>query len=782
MLKTTLHHALLPALALAAAILFSALPPAQATVPTLPVLNWQPRSDWVNVKTDVMPAAYGDGVHDDTAAIQAGLNILAQGSYGRKTLYLPAGTYRITRTLTLTKVYGTLLVGQGQTTRIVWGGPLQQTMYLTNGVGYSRYVGIVWDGANKAGVAVDSQPRTLYEDCTRHQDEAFINLRIAGIRVGYNEIIPNSEGTYRNCLFQNCDSGIALLGYNEVNHNFSGCEFQDNGTAINCVNGNVKVRDCHFERSRTTDFFLGSQSHSIRRCTSIGSKQFMMSPPGGAGCVVTVEDCHVDGWTGSQGAINLGMLGVNTVFDCSFTSPPDTKAPIRLANWAGWTQTIIASNNSAPASSSVIDLGQNGHLTQLPAEARGASLSSPTRSFFKSTESVPAATLDVKTRFGALGDGYHDDTAAIANALRAGQAMGGNVVVYFPAGRYIVSSTLPITGSNYTVEGSGYQTVLQWTGPHGGTVFSVQDPQGIGLKEMQLDVPIDVACFQQTSLTSVTSQITYERLWAGKGGFLTPGDVGSTGGHIAPSPGSRGLECTGLPSSATVRLDDFAGTMHFTNCSRATVLGEFTGGIVEVEGAQYQKSGFLGMLAHNCSGCFYDVVIHDNQDLVGTDFYTESTNAALYVSGDGALPGQPGHVTLSGSRVQTYDPAFAHINNYEGRVSYTGSSLEASPSSHVTQVGQRPVDIVLFGNGFSGGQPTMIQDSGADVTLLENFVFANPTMQVVPNCLPGFSADASMAFFASLGSPATQAELTPAVAALDDFRLLGAYDLALNYP
>ena len=129
-----------------------------------------------------------------------------------------------------------------------------------------------------------------------------------------------------------------------------------------------------------------------------------------------------------------------------------------------------------------------------------------------------------------------------------------------------------------------------------------------------------------------------------------------------------------------------------------------------MEGAQYEKSGFIGVLAHNCSGCSYDVLIHDNQDFVGTDFYTELTNSALYVSGDGALTGHPGHVTISGLRVQTYDPAFAHINNYEGRVSYSGSGLGASPVSHITQTGSRPVDIVMFGNGFSGGQPAMTLD------------------------------------------------------------------------
>jgi len=753
-----------------------------STAPLLPVLNWQQRSDWVNVKTGVRPAAYGDGVHDDTAAIQAGLNIIAQGSYGRKTLYLPAGTYRISKTLTMGNVWGTLVVGQGRTTRIVWAGPLNQTMYLSNGLIFARYAGITWDGANKAGIAIDNQPHTTYEEATRHQDEAFLNFRVAGIRVGRSEILPNSEATYRNCLFQNCGSGIALLGANEVNHNFSGCEFQDNGTSINCVQGNVKVRDCHFERSRVADIRLTCQSHSIRRCTSVGSAQFISSPGGGAACIATVEDCHVDGWTGGQGAINMSLNGVDTIFDCSFTNPPDSKPPIRLTNWAGMTQTVTASNNSAPASSSMIDLGQNGHLTQLPAGTRGASLSDPNRSFLKSTEIIPTTVLDVKTRFGAVGDGYHDDTAAIASALKAGQAAGGNAVVYFPAGRYKVSSTLPVTGSDYTIEGSGYVSILQWAGPRGGTVFSVQDPQNMGIKQLQFDVPTDVLCIQQTtSGTTAPSQMTYERVWAGRSGFLTPGDGGGQNGHIAPSPGSRGLDCIGLPSSATVRLDDFSGTMHFTNCSRATVLGEFTGGIVEVEGAQYDKSGFIGMLAHNCAGCSYDVIVRDNQDFVGTDFYTEQTNAALRASGDGALPGQPGHVTICGSRVNTYDPAFIQIDDYQGRVAYTGSGMEVSPNIHITQTGARPVDIVLFGNEISGGQPVVATDVGASLTLLENFAYGNTVVQVVPNRLPSLDADASLLALSHDGAAAA-ALLAPAAAALDDFRLLGAYDLALNYP
>ena len=79
-----------------AAIFIAAIPTVTlAALPDIPRLDWQPRSDWINVKTDVTPAAVGDGRADDTAALQAALDRKATG----KTIYLPPGTYRITQTL-----------------------------------------------------------------------------------------------------------------------------------------------------------------------------------------------------------------------------------------------------------------------------------------------------------------------------------------------------------------------------------------------------------------------------------------------------------------------------------------------------------------------------------------------------------------------------------------------------------------------------------------------------------------------------------------------------------
>ncbi len=93
----------------------------------LPEVNWKPKSDWINVKTDVTPKAIGDGKADDTKAIQAALNIIGYESDNpnrkKKVAYLPPGTYRITRTLRVTHVLGGQIVGSGRNTKIIWDGP-----------------------------------------------------------------------------------------------------------------------------------------------------------------------------------------------------------------------------------------------------------------------------------------------------------------------------------------------------------------------------------------------------------------------------------------------------------------------------------------------------------------------------------------------------------------------------------------------------------------------------------------------------------------------------------
>lgn len=109
-----------------------------AALPELPVLFRIPRSDWTSVK-DI--GAVGDGIADDTAALQAGLDILAangNGAGGNITLFFPEGTYRITSTLHLNNTNGIALLGVGCNCTIRWGGPVSPASRMLWSSGNTR--------------------------------------------------------------------------------------------------------------------------------------------------------------------------------------------------------------------------------------------------------------------------------------------------------------------------------------------------------------------------------------------------------------------------------------------------------------------------------------------------------------------------------------------------------------------------------------------------------------------------------------------------------------------
>jgi len=65
--------------------------------------------------------------------------------------------------------------------------------------------------------------------------------------------------------------------------------------------------------------------------------------------------------------------------------------------------------------------------------------------------------------FGAVGNGIADDTAAIQLAIN--YAQGGVTGLWFPAGTYLVSSTLTITGSLSIFGAARYACYITWTSP-----------------------------------------------------------------------------------------------------------------------------------------------------------------------------------------------------------------------------------------------------------------------------------------------------------------------------
>src|SRR5712671_367837 len=89
-----------------------------------------PFPSWANVKTNY--GAVGDGVTDDTTAIQKALTALGPN---KPTLYFPAGTYRISQPLTLAAQQHVSIIGADPaTTTILWAGASGGHMLNLNGV------------------------------------------------------------------------------------------------------------------------------------------------------------------------------------------------------------------------------------------------------------------------------------------------------------------------------------------------------------------------------------------------------------------------------------------------------------------------------------------------------------------------------------------------------------------------------------------------------------------------------------------------------------------------
>eukprot|EP00041_Stephanoeca_diplocostata_P036906 m.1367436 g.1367436 ORF g.1367436 m.1367436 type:complete len:197 (-) comp24953_c0_seq2:4508-5098(-) len=88
----------------------------EAEVDKLPVLRYEMRSDWLNVKEGCNGGAkaIGDGKADDTKALQDCFSALNGSLHtGNATVFMPAGKYRITKTLIVQDALGATIVGTG---------------------------------------------------------------------------------------------------------------------------------------------------------------------------------------------------------------------------------------------------------------------------------------------------------------------------------------------------------------------------------------------------------------------------------------------------------------------------------------------------------------------------------------------------------------------------------------------------------------------------------------------------------------------------------------------
>ncbi len=648
----------------ATALLALHLPFAEAgasEAPQIPSLDWEARSDWTNVKTPQTwhgTKAVGDGVADDTSAIQ-----LAIGAAAVKggTVYLPPGTYRITDTLLLgtlrqdseARPQGFSLIGCGRMTVVRWDGPDDAPMLRLLGLLQSRIVGIEFDAAGKASACLDMggpafQSHNLFRHC------AFRGASFAAIDSGRRKMnTACTEQRIENCLFEKCGIGVALLDFNDYDCMIAGCEFRDCGVGIKTFKGNFYCRDTHFEGNTTSDFVVCSEHTStIRRCTSRDSFRFLVQENPNNSTVM--QDCHVAGWKARDGAVRQNIVPA-LMFDCVFEDSAKAGPAIVFAHTESeaWSGSNLADEPFKLISANCAFDGIRGERQSYDFSAPSrwpASGLTPDTSFLKTraicavrtaephTACIPGKIFDVKRDFGAKG-GEADDTAAFRAAIAAAKAHGRGAMVYLPHGHYTVTETLELDGDDWFFGGSGTATSLSWYGGQDGVPLHVASPKSLGV--------IDIEIIRHGGRRDGRDILHT----GGRGDSFTLYDNVRVHGWLIREADKRGILFQGLGKGDVVHSLATYGNMTYDNCAAATVLVDaHYEGTQRVKGANPDRSGITAYqfaLLEICDPCLW---VSENNSLVMTDFYNEQCTTLYRFEGASAFP--KGRISLGSIKVE----------------------------------------------------------------------------------------------------------------------------------
>src|SRR3989454_3386504 len=236
-----------------------------------------PFSSWTNVKTAY--GAAGNGMADDTLAIQRGLNELGKPDHS-PVLFLPTGTYRITKTLVLASRINVSIVGEDPaTTTIIGDGEPGGTMVWLNGIAYSRFVRLTFQGKRNASVAVEQSwdmTHPHFDTGNEYSDDRFVDVEY-GIHGGFKGGGFAETSIRRSHFLRNTRAGVALGNFNALDIWIWYSLFED--CSIGVTNtpgaGNYHVYNSVFRRSTRSDLAMGNTGgFSARGNYSTGSKAF----------------------------------------------------------------------------------------------------------------------------------------------------------------------------------------------------------------------------------------------------------------------------------------------------------------------------------------------------------------------------------------------------------------------------------------------------------------------------------------------------------------------------
>jgi Pectate lyase superfamily protein len=356
--------------------------------------------------------ATGDGVTDDTAAIQQALD-------ANRYVYLPRGTYLVSNTLT-TQPKRIILQGESQTDSII--------RLKDNAIGFTdasvlRPLITTFEG-DSTGQAFQNMIHNLTVDV------GVGNAGAIGIR-----LTNNNQGGIQDVTIRSSDpthqgrTGLALTkqwpGPGLIkNVTIDGFMF---GIRVGNPEYSYVFENITLQNQLEAGIDNNANILSIRKLTSVNQ-------------VPAIQN------TGDA-------KGIVMILDSNLTGGDDTKAAIENT-----TGTLYARNICTAGYRSAIRNGYSvisGSTVKEYTSKKGASLfSSNISSLNLPIQDTPtvnygnASNWVSVNQFGANGDDEEDDTTAIQQALNSGKS-----TVYFPRGNYVISDTLRIGNSVKVISG-----------------------------------------------------------------------------------------------------------------------------------------------------------------------------------------------------------------------------------------------------------------------------------------------------------------------------------------
>jgi len=437
-----------------------------------------PFANWLNAKRDF--GAKGDGVSDDTDALQRALGAIRPPNSKSVVLFIPSGVYRITRTLMVIREAHSesqhiSIIGEDpQTTIIRWDGEKDGIM-MQYGAWYARMCRLSFDGAGRAKTAILCGPRfATYNEFT---DMIFRDVGF-GIEAGRHGTQGIAETVVARCQFINCSTaGISIQNWNSLDWFIWHCVFDN--CRIGVTNafgaGNYHVYESIFRNSAESDMSMGHAMYfSIRGNLSIGSRSFFRAGWLGACGYVTIQGNFVADT--KDVAVEVNNLGPVFLIDNTFRTKSlpivriRSDAPlVSISNTFTGVGAVKAGNNSVFIADKIVG------YEKLRAP-------SPELPCIPPIEELPIIDLPPSC-----------SAETIQNAINKAAAMSGKrPIVHLPQGVYPIDKTILIP-PNCDLRlvgdggGDGRGTILRWVGKENGPVLKILGPTHVRLDSFAIN-------------------------------------------------------------------------------------------------------------------------------------------------------------------------------------------------------------------------------------------------------------------------------------------------------